>query len=181
MPLTSNTAGQMYALTVFTPIVPDRLDGLRTFLGGLPRQPSPLASLSAAHFARWVVIPDFVSDPSQPQPEHLPSPYLLFSATLDGDRDAFLDDLCDKLAVEAEEIWGACVGAPQPTRGAPLKAYLIHNQIDTGLFFAAYPDARVETVRAALDVRAKTIALAVRSQDMDPAALQQAFLEEFPP
>jgi hypothetical protein len=169
----------MYALTVFTPIVPDRLEELREYLRSLPREPSPLSRLDAAHFARWVVVPDFVSEPSQPKPEQLPSPYLLFSATFDGQLDPFLDTLCQHLAEEAETIWGCCEGAPQPAGGPALKDYLKHNQIQTGLFFAAYPDATAGQVRDALDVRGRTISLAVRGQGMDPAELQQAFLEEF--
>lgn len=171
----------MYALTVFTPILADRLDSLRTFLDSLPRRPSPLARLSTTHFARWVIVPDFVNDPRQPQPEDLSSPYLLFSATFDGTLDPYLDDLCETLAPEAEQIWGSCIGAPQPARGAALKEYLKHNQIQTGLFFSAYPTASVQTVRDALGARANTIAFAVRSQGMEPAALHEAFLEEFPP
>lgn len=181
MPLTSNTAGQMYALTVFTPIAVDRVDDLSAFLDGLPLQSSPLRRLDMVHFARWVIVRDFVSDPSQPQPEHLPSPYLLFSATFDGSLDAFLDDLCDKLASEAETIWGCCTGAPVPAGGPALKAYLKHNQIQTGLFFAAYPDATVSDVQQALAIRDKTIAFAARAQGMEVAAVREAFLREFAP
>jgi hypothetical protein len=84
-----------------------------------------------------------------------------------------------KAGSRPREIWGCCIGAPRPARGAALKAYLEHNQIQTGLFFAAYPTASVAAVKEALSVRAKTIAFAVGSQGMDPAALQKAFIEEF--
>jgi hypothetical protein len=171
----------MYALTVFTPIIADRLDELRSFIGGLPAQSSPLQRLEMVHFARWVIVPDFVSAPSQRRPEHLPSPYLLFSATFDGTLDVFLDDLCDKLASEAETIWGCCTGAPSPARGAALKTYLKHNQIQTGLFFAAYPNASVTTVKRALDTRTKAIEFAARAQSMDVEALREAFIQEFGP
>jgi hypothetical protein len=181
MPLTNNKLGQMYALTVFTPIITERLAELRAFLDGLPAQSSPLQRLGMVHFAPWVVVPDFVSDRSQPRPEHLPSPYLLFSATFDGSLDAFFDDLCDKLATEAETIWACCKGAPVPTRGAPLQEYLKHNQIATGLFYAAYPNASVTTVKRALDVREKAIAFAARGQGMELGALREAFLQEFAP
>lgn len=180
MPLTKNTAGRMYALTVFTPIIAARLSKLEATLADLPRQPSPLARLRATHFARFVIVPDFVSDASQPAPESLPSPYLLFSATFDGTLASYLDDLCRELSAEAEEIWGCCLGAPQPARGAALKTYLEHNQIQTGLFFSAYPDADVATVTAALSRRAQTIALAIRGQGMEPEELRRAFLQEFP-
>ena len=181
MPLTCNTLGGMYALTVFTPIMAHRLDEVRAFLRGLPPQSSPLQRLEMVHFARWVIVPDFVSAPSQPRPEHLPSPYLLFSATFDGTLDAFLDDLCDKLASEAETIWGCCTGAPAPACGAALKAYLKHNQIQTGLFFAAYPDASVTTVKRALETRSKAIAFAAQAQTMEVQALREAFIQEFAP
>jgi hypothetical protein len=181
VPLTSNTVGQMYALTVFTPIAADRLEGLSAFLDGLPLQSSPLRQLEMVHFARWVIVRDFVSDPSQPRPEHLPSAYLLFSATFDRSLDAFLDALCDTLASEAETIWGCCTGAPVPAAGPALKAYLKHNQIQTGLFFAAYPDATVPEVTRALAIREKTIAFAARAQAMEVAAVREAFLGEFAP
>jgi hypothetical protein len=181
MPLTNNKLGDMYALTVFTPIIADRIDELRAFLNGLSPQSSPLQRLTTVHFGRWVIVPDFVSDRSQPRPEHLPSPYLLFSVTFDGSLDAFLGDLCDKLATEAETIWACCKGAPVPTRGVALQEYLKHNQIATGLFYAAYPSASVTTVKQALDARTKAIAFAARGQGMELGALREAFLQEFAP
>ena len=80
---------------------------------------------------------------------------------------------------EAERIWGSCIGAPRPARGAALKRYLLHNQIDTGLFFSAYPDATVQQVKASLHDRDRTIAFAVRAQGMGARELQRTFLEEF--
>jgi hypothetical protein len=105
--------------------------------------------------------------------------YLLLSATLDGDIDTYLDDLADLLDEEAQHIWGSCVGAPQPARGAALKRYLLHNQLATGLFFSAYPDATVPRVRSSLHDRDRTIAFAVRAQAIAPLERQRAFLEEF--
>lgn len=179
MPLTSNQAGQMYALTVMTPVVPSRARTVLKTIDDLPRRPSPFARLGAAHFARWVFIPDFVGDPSQPKPEHLPAPYLLFSATFDGDRDAFLDDLTTRLAVEVDAIYGCCIGAPDPPRGELLQAYLRHNQVQTGLFFAAYPEATVQMVTDALTVREKVTRFAIRAQGMSPEDLRDNFLREF--
>jgi hypothetical protein len=178
MPLTSNTAGQMYALTVLAPIVPGEVDTLQETLAHLPRDPSPLSRLGLAHFARWVIIPDFGKDPSRPQAAHF-GPYLLFSVTFDGVLEPFLEQLCVTLGDEAEPIWSRCLGAPIPARGAALKAYLRHNQVQTGLFFAAYPQATVEEVNDALAVRKRTVDFATRSQGVDAATLRQTFLEEF--
>ena len=178
MPVSGNTVGQMFALTVLAPIVPVEVDALQETLARLPRDPSPLSRLGLAHFARWVIIPNFGKDPSRRQAAHL-GPYLLFSATLDGGLEPFLEQLCVTVADEAEPIWSRCLGAPIPARGAPLKAYLRHNQVQTGLFFAAYPEATVEEVKDALAVRKRTIDLAIRGQGMDPATLRQTFLQEF--
>lgn len=179
MALTSNQAGQMYALTVLAPIVPERLEGLRAYLDELPRDAGPLARLDATHFGRFVIVDGFKRYPPQRRPEDLPCPYLLFSATFDGELAPYLDALC--LLPEAEAIWGACEGAPSPASGADLAAYLVRNQIQTGLFFSAYADATVAQVRRSLECRARVRALAEAGQDMDPAALQQAFLTELAP
>lgn len=179
MSLTSNKEGHVYALTVLAPVVPDQVDALQQTLERLPRRPSPLSRVALAHFARWVVISDFVSDPNQPQAEHLPGPYLLFSATFDGDLEPFLEQLCVTIADEAEPIWSRCIASPVPARGEPLKAYLRRNQVQTGLFFAAYPQASVEEVVEALATRERTIDFAIRSQGMDDETLRQTFLADF--
>jgi hypothetical protein len=175
----NNTLGNQYALTVLTPILPGAEGELRTYLEGLSPQNSPLTRLRRTHFGRWVVVDDFVPDPSEPHPDELGCQYLLFSATLDGDVFSYLDELCEELVDEAEHIWGVCIGAPHPTLGPALKAYLLHNQIHTGLFFSAYPNATVTDVRHALEARNRAVAFAVEAQGMEPAALQQAFRAEF--
>jgi hypothetical protein len=175
----NDTLGNQYALTVLTPIVPGAEAQLRAYLEALDPAHSPLARLPRTHFGRWVIVDDFVADPSERQPDELGCRYLLFSATLDGDVSSYLDELSEELADEAEHIWGACVGAPHPTRGPALKAYLLHNQIRTTLFFSAYPSATVADVRHALDARDSAVAFAVSAQGLEPAALQEAFRDHF--
>lgn len=176
--MTANVLGQVYALTVLTPIAPDAEAALRATLARFEHEGSPFAGLGRTHFARWVVIEDFVNDPSQPTEDHLACTYLLFSATLDGELDTYLDALC--ATAWAAEVWGACIGAPDPGERAALKAYLKHNQIDTGLFFCAYPDARVEHIRRALELRRSFIAFVAEAQALDePEALAQAFRARF--
>ena len=176
MPVSSDRAGDAYALTVLTPILPGGEHAVRACLEGLKE--SPFARLPRTHFARWVVVPDFVHDPQQPAPDPLGGPYLLFSATFDGELESYLDELCTELAPEAKEVWGRCVGCPTPAEGPALAAYLRHNQLRTGLFFAAYPTASVQDVRRSLDKRARTAALAVNGQGLHPGPLRDAFLEQ---
>ncbi len=179
--MSGNVAGQAFALTVLTPIMPGSEDALRAYLEQLPRGGSPLAKLPRTHFGRWVIVPEIVNDPEQPSDDHLSCQYLLFTSNFDGSLDSYLDELCSRLAAEAREIWGRCVGCPPTAAGAELKAYLLRNQIDTGFFVAAYPDATVTKVKDSLRTRERLIQFAVRAQAMEPSELQRSFREEFAP
>jgi hypothetical protein len=170
-------SGQAHALTVLTPIEDGAEDDLRRYLEGLRASGSPLARLPRTHFGRWVIVADFVPD-GERDPDHLASPYLLFTACFDGALDSYLDELCEALSAEAPAIWGRCRGAPQPPTGAALKAYLRAHHAKTGFFVAAYPQATAGQVRAALEQRQDVIAFARSAQGMDPAQLQAAFLEQ---
>jgi hypothetical protein len=174
----SNQAGQAYAFMAMTPVIEDREHELRELLQAFTQQTSPFAALPQTHFARWVIIRDWVNSHAQLRQDHLGCPYLIFTSNLHGPIDAYLDALCAR--AEAAAIWSHCAGAPKPASGAALKAYLLHNQIDTGFFVAAYADASVEEVRASLALRERLIAFAVHSQGMDAETLQSSFRATFP-
>lgn len=175
----SNSSGQATAFTALTPIRPGEEPALRGYLETLRQDGSPLARLAGTHFARWVILRDWVNDPSQSREDRLGGPYLIFTSNFDGPVDPYLDELCVKLAPEAREIWGRCIGCPPEATGPQLKAYLVHNKIDTGFFVAAYPHATVAQVKAALAAREQLITLAVRAQGMGPDELWRAFGEAF--
>jgi hypothetical protein len=174
----SNRSGQAYAFMAITPIRDGHERELREYLEALTQETSPLAALSQTHFGRWVIIRDWVNSRAQPQKDHLGCSYLIFTSSLHGPIDGYLDALCR--LEQAAAIWSHCIGCPQPAAGPALKAYLLHNQIDTGFFVAAYPDASVEQVRASLDLRERLIAFAVGSQGMDPSTLKDEFDKRFP-
>ncbi|MHB8243298.1 MAG: hypothetical protein ACYDHN_15085 [Solirubrobacteraceae bacterium] len=173
----SNQAGQAYAFMAITPILSGREAQLRAYLEAFTQATSPFARLTQTHFARWVILSDWVDDSSQPHKDHLDSEYLIFTSNLDGPLEPYLDELCG--LPEAEAVWSHCAGSPTPAAGAPLKAYLLHNQIDIGFFVAAYDNASVAKVTASLALREQLISFAVRSQGMDPPTLQSAFRTEF--
>jgi hypothetical protein len=156
-----NRSGQACALTVLTPIEPGREPALRAHLEGLCDEGSPLARVPRTHFGRWVIVPGF---------ERLPQPYLLFTSCFDGPLDSYLDELCEGLAADGPAIWGRS--------GDALKRHLLEHRVDAGIFVAAYPRATVAKVRRSLALRDRAVDFAVRSQDMEPAALRDAFLEE---
>lgn len=182
MPASANVSGQAYAFMAMTPIRPGEHEALSDYLRGLrSRGPSPLSRLARTHLGRFVIVPDFHNDPlwKQRREEHLDLPHLIFTCNLDGDLDSYLDELCEELAPEAAQIWGRCVGCPAEARGPALKAYLQHNQINSGVFFAAYGDATVQTVKRCLRQRERLIEFAVASQGLHAEALQQSFVARF--
>jgi hypothetical protein len=178
----ANVVGQAYAFMAMTPVKPGEEEALSTYLRGLRAAgPSPLERLPRTHLARFVIVPDFHTDPlwKQLKEEHLDVAYLIFTSNFDGKLDTYLDELCSELAGEAPQIWGRCIGCPEQAGGAALKRYLEHNQINTGIFFAAYPQATTTKVKRSLRNRERMIEFARTSQGLDPAALQQRFLREF--
>lgn len=176
MSVDPNRRGQAYALTVLTAIRPGEEAPLRSYLEGL--QPSPLARLPRTHFARFVIVPALYTEASQRHPDGLERELLIFSASFDGPRDSYVEELCATLADEARAIWGRCEGAGE-AQGADLKRYLLRHQLRTGFFVAAYPDATVPEVRRCLGVRERMLGFAVRAQAMAPAELRRRFIDEF--
>lgn len=174
-----NIAGRTYSLMIWTPIRPGAEDSLRAHLDALDRRDSPLARLPRTHMARWLIVPDMPVPPGTHLRDPLGNQYLLFTSNLDGDADSYLHELVARMPVEAGEIWGHCVGCPQPAEGVALKAYLHRNQVDSGFAFAAYGDASVAEIKRALDKRARLIDFVVRAQEMKPAQRRAAFLDEF--
>jgi len=177
----NNVNGQASGFQSMTPIRPGEEHDLRAYLEAMHENGSPLARLPRTHMARFVIVEDFHNDPSwgQRKEEHLDLWYLIFTSNLDGDIDSYLDELCEALAPEAREIWGRCVGCPEETKGDALKAYLKHNQIDCGFFYAAYGSSTAAEVKAALAQRDQVIAFATRVQGLSDEELQRSFLAEF--
>jgi hypothetical protein len=174
----SNRSGQAYAFMAMTPVIEDHERELREYLEALDQRTSPFAVLAQTHFGRWVIIRDWVNSRAQPKRDHLGCPYLIFTSNLHGSIEEYLDALCE--LEQAQAIWSHCIGCPTPARGKALKAYLLHNQLDTGFFVAAYPDASVVKVQSDLALRERLIAFVTSSQGMDPQALKDAFDREFP-
>jgi hypothetical protein len=177
MPLNPNVSGQAYALTVLTPIVPGHEQELRDLLERYTDESSPFARLPRTHFGRWLILDDFVHDREQPKPDRLTSRYLIFTSNFDGGRDSYLEELC--ALPEAREIWSHCVGAPASGTTTELARYLEHNQIRTGFFVAAYPNATVRQVKASLEQRDALVQFAMDAQRMPPDDLKREFETRF--
>jgi hypothetical protein len=175
-----NTSGQAYALTVMTPVLPERTAELRAYIGALPSgEESPLARMRTTHFARWLVLDDLVYQGPPQKPDHLGTAYLIFITSFDGALDRYLADMAALMGPEADAVWGSCVGYPGRADAAAFADYLRHNQIDTAFFFSAYPQASVPEVRACLTLRQDLADFAVAAQQMRPAELAEEFAARF--
>jgi hypothetical protein len=177
----TNRCGQAYGFLAITPIKPGEEQALRDLLADIDaRSESPFAELPRTHFARWVVLEDFFTgDDYQPHDEdHLDCQYLIFSACFDGERDSYLEDLTGILADDLEAIYahGIGVDSSAPT---DVQRYLLHNQIDCGLFYSAYPHTTVPEVQRVLQQRTQLRALAVAQYHLTPAELQAQFVDQF--
>jgi hypothetical protein len=170
--VTTNLAGRAYALTVLTAVMPGHEAPLRHCLAKLNRgEASPLASLPATHFARWVVFE---------RPAHTGgSTHLLFDSCLDGDRDEYLEALRTVISAEVDAIWKHCVGYPGSGEAQEFATYFRRHQVDARLFLAAYPVASVQEVRSSLELRQRLIDFAVATQGFDALALLAAYREGF--
>jgi hypothetical protein len=172
--------GGAYALTTFARVQDGAADDLEAYLETLPRgTESPFARLSGLHIARVQVFRALVHQgPKQKHTDTLRHAHLVFTSTIDGDLDPYLDELAAKVP-EADVWWGRCVGYPGREDRAAFRAFVRARQAPPGLFESAMPRATVGEVRSALALREQVIDFAVDAQGLDAAALQARFRASF--
>jgi hypothetical protein len=178
----SNQSGQVYGLTILSPIVEDdRLDivdamQLRWYLGHLPRDhQSPFARISSTYLARLVVMDDVVYVGAPACEEHLQSRYLVFEANFDGDLDAFLTRMAKETPEFVDNVWKHCVGYPGVSDIPAFIAYMKKCQIETTFFFADVNNRTVQQTLQALRTQAALARFIQKHQGRPPAELQREF------
>jgi hypothetical protein len=175
-----NRVGGVYALTVFTPIVPGREDELRAHLDALPvGADSPLARLDQLHLSRIQIFDALVDQGPPHRRETLKRHHLLFTSTVDGDLDPYLDAICERIGAEADGWWGRCVGYPGTADRAAFGRWIRAHKVDTGLLAVANPGATVQDVRESLALRERVVDFAAGAQGLDAATLRERFLATF--
>ncbi|MBA3327820.1 MAG: hypothetical protein H0T43_05920 [Solirubrobacterales bacterium] len=156
-------------VAVLLSVRPDRLTALREALAALGEpEHSPLARLGQTHMARFVVVEEAIRD----------GPCLLFSAEADAQASSYLALVAERLP-EAEPVWEQCRGYPGAGDPASVARWLAEHAMPAGFSVRPYPRSTVTEVREALDLRARLRDFAIRAQDLEPAALQRAWREEF--
>ena len=188
-----NRRGNSYAVTLITPILPNRSNALRDVLHGFELGPkSPLAKVPDVHFARWIVIDRLRLDwPGAPKrPSRLRSQYLLFSADLTAPSEraarlpgTFFRDLAQHIPGECDAIWKHCVNFPGVADLDHFVQYLSGSQIDIDLYYAAFPDLTPSEITRATNVRQEFARFVLRHQDAlfsdrGHDTLKAAYIEE---
>ena len=175
-----NRVGGVYALTVFTPILPGHEDELRAHLAAMPvGEESPLARLDRLHLSRIQIFDELVDQGPPHRRETLKSRHLLFTSTVDGDLDAYLDAICERIGAEADAWWGHCDGYPGTADRAAFRHYIRAHKVDTNLLAVANPGVTVRDVRDSLALRERVVDFAAEAQGLDAAALRERFLATF--
>jgi hypothetical protein len=174
--------GQAYALNVLTPISPGREAEVRDLLAAIPDAAhSPFARLPGTHFARLVIIDRLAFEGPRARKPELRLQYVLFSSVFDGPLDDYLRALCARIPDEAEEIWGCCVGAPQPVAAdsETFASWIRHNQVHTGAFFAPYGHATIDRITSSLELCRRLRAFAEQTQYLSAPQLKEHFHATF--
>jgi hypothetical protein len=175
-----NRVGGVYALTVFTPVVPGHEDELRAHLAALPLgADSPLARLDRLHLSRIQIFDALVDQGPPHRRETLKRHHLLFTSTVDGDLDPYLDAICERIGAEADGWWGHCVGYPGTADRAAFRGWIRDHKVDTSLLAVANPGATVQDVLESLALRERVVDFAAAAQGLDAAALRERFLATF--
>jgi hypothetical protein len=175
-----NRVGGAYALTTFAPIIPGHEEELRAHIEGLPTgAESPLARIDALHLSRIQIFDHLVHQSERHKLDHLELNYLVFTSSFDGDLDAYLDAICDRIPADADGWWSHCVGYPGTADRAAFGAWIKTHQRHTNLFASAYPTGTVAKVRDSLELRERIVDFAADAQGLDAAALKERFLSTF--
>ena len=178
----ANRSGQIYGLTVLSPILQaDTLDvghatELRWYLAGLPRDhTSYFAQISSTHFARLLVMDDVVFVGAPSVEEHLKSRYLIFESNFDGDLDTYLTRMAKEIPQFVDSVWKHCVGYPGVADPAAFAAYIKSCQVETTFFFADVNDKTVQQTLKALQVQSALAHFIAKNQGKPAADIQKSF------
>lgn len=145
-------------LTVIVPICDGRADALKAFLkddidptycansrGLICKPMMPFYLMDGLHFASFVILDGVGAKPAR----------LVFEATFDGPRDAFVDDLVKIAGAGLDAIFKNCHGYPAtgPTLPAAISDYLVANDLGAQLMFRGAPGRTVSQIKREAELR----------------------------
>lgn len=136
----ADSVGKVTALTVITPIIPEKLEILKNVLAAIQQNPSTsIAKIATIHFARWVIIDKDTR--------------LLFTSNFDGSFETYIQDFVREMPQGLDRIWGNCVGYPGSIPIEPFFDYINTHKYFNNTFYCAYPDVTVPDINNAMKWR----------------------------
>ncbi len=157
--------GSILRLTTLSPVLPGRLGALRrrlAFVAWAPGVGRPLFDLMTIHCARWIIFDSLPHPDGSNRRWPLNWNYLLFAATYDGPRDAYLNTFADVLPLRLSALFGDCFGFGSRVIAAPgaedrvfaayaFRDFVTQNEIGE-LGSHSYVNAPVRTILQALAI-----------------------------
>jgi hypothetical protein len=178
----NDDSGSILRLTTLSPVRSDRLGSLRrrlAFLAWAPGVERPLLDLATIHYGRWIVFGSLPHPDGSDRRWGLNWNYLLFAATYDGPRDAYLNNFADTLPLRISALFGNCFGFQSRVEDAPgadgraFAAYAFRDFVQQNrlseLESHDYVTGSVRTIRQALAIE-RTVR---RSDPLGGAALER--------
>ena len=146
----SRAAVKQGALTIVTPVDPERVEDLSAFLTEIGDDVArnghvPFVDLETVHFARWVILPARESETGgAPYPAQL-----VYSCSHDGTAEEHLAELLGKAGPGIDRIYGHCMGFPTGDEVTPVHvaAYLLGHAVEPSIFFVGMQGLTVARVR----------------------------------
>lgn len=162
-------------LTVITPLAKGTEAILRercndeSLLGGLAE--------TQTHFARLVIVPPYLTDVGQPDPDFLETSYLLLTSDGWGQTYDQVETIRTHLAATADLLWGECDGYDGHANRARFHAWVNSHAFPTRYYVAGYPPRTVSEIKLYLNQR-RQVASSYAEQPHPPASRLLADLEE---
>lgn len=172
--------GKAVTFNVITPMsrVGTRIvRALLTFFDRREATQETAKKLSFLPFVHWVVVkrdqfPHLV--PEQPK-EELNYDYLFFLSTFNGPWGPYIDAFADVLYEPLDAVWFWSHGYPFARPVSRLKAYIVHNQVESDHAYSAYPGASVRDVRDALELYRQLAEFADQTKSLDEAQFDREY------
>jgi Dyp-type peroxidase family len=180
------------SVTVFARIADGKAAAVRERLRSY-RQQSPFATVAGVHFARLVVLEHAVTQQRPagmgraarlidllthggrpPRPDDLPHPYLMMTATVDGEPADFFRRL-QSLGPDADAIWGDCTGYPGHYQQAPFVQFFRDRSVRANYTFAGSPPGTVAQITELMRRRRELAARAATAPDDADGTLRSRF------
>lgn len=173
-----NTLGRLFCLTLFTPIRRQWRPVLRAAFWvakWIPLAQRHILQFNFIHFVRWTIVDDLPYDGPPQQRDRLHYSYLFFESNFDGPWQHYIDAFAYCIPKDIRFVWGRGVAFPGPPPAEPLKRWILHNSMDGGSYYCAYPEASTRMVKSAVQIRNRFRALAAEARSLSPEAFQARY------